>query len=182
MDCFDHAVDYVLRNEDGLNENKNDRGGITNHGISLRFLKSIPSKRLRNYGIFTDQVCEDDIRNLTLEQAKNIYRGEFWDHAPFDEIRSQRIINFMFDMAVNMGISAAIKCAQRAVWAVMKKRLILIDDGILGAETLQMINQCSLVILPAMRSERAGYHRLDVERHPDQEVNLKGWLNRAYSE
>lgn len=48
MSDFDTAVNYVLRNERGLNESKNDRGGITNFGISLRFLKTVPSENLKN--------------------------------------------------------------------------------------------------------------------------------------
>lgn len=184
MDSFDIAFAYMLHNEvpeknvDQIVDNPRDPGGITKYGISLRLLRSICLDKLKNYGIYSAE--PSDIINLTFEQAKLLYMGEFWEHAPFCKINDQDVVNFMFDMAVNMGISPAIKCTQRACWAVKQDRNAIIDDGILGDETLYLIAECSKFLLPAMRSERAGYYKLVVERNSTQKEFLEGWLNRSY--
>lgn len=178
MSDFDSAISYVLRNEQGLVNNSHDNGKITNHGISLRFLKNLPPESLKHYGIFED-VSEQTIRDLTLDQAKHIYRDEFWINAPFDKIGNQEHCNYIFDMAISMGVAPAIKCVQRACWAVMKRR-DLIDDGILGVKTLDAIKICGFLMMPPMRSERAGYYRLVVQSDNNEKEFINGWLNRAY--
>lgn len=177
---FDQAVEYVLSREGGLSENPKDSGGTTNFGISLRFLKSI--ENVKKYGVFGDILEEDDIRHLTRDQAKALYKGEFWDHAPFEKLHSQNIANYLFDAAVNMGIAPAIKCAQRSCWAILKKKNVVVDDGILGNQTIDSINHCGFYLLPVLRAERAAYYRSIVASNPDQKVFLEGWLNRAYNE
>lgn len=180
MGEFNSAVVYVLQNEGGLQEDPKDSGGITNYGISLRFLRSI--KDSKKYGINAETINSETIKELTLDQAKSIYKQEFWDHAPFERINNQNNCNFIFDMAVNMGISPAIKCAQRSCWAVLKQRNILVDDGILGNQTIELMNRCSIYLLAAMRSERAGDYRLIAEKNPNDKEYLNGWLNRSYGE
>jgi len=179
---FTEAVQYVLDREGELSENPNDPGGITKYGISFRFLKSLPLDKLRSYGIFVSEtITEDDIRELTLDQAKSIYKGEFWDHAPFEDLTSQAIANYIYDMAVNMGIAPAIKCAQRACWSIINRYASIVDDGILGTNTIAQINKAfPSCMLYAMRSERAGYYRLLVECNPNQREFLDGWLRRSY--
>jgi len=179
MSEFKIAVEYVIGKEKELEEDPNDPGGITKYGISFRFLKSIAPEKLRAYNIPV-YITEDTIRDLKIEQVIEVYRGEFWDHAEFCSINNQNNCNFIFDMAVNMGIAPAIKCAQRACWSVLKDRTSVIDDGILGNKTISLINQCSSYLLPAMRSERAGEYRIIVEKQPKESKYLDGWLNRSY--
>lgn len=180
MSDFEGAVNYVLRNEGGFNKTADDAGGTTNYGISLRFLREIPPERLKKYAIYED-VSDTTIETLTMEQAKLIYQGEFWYHAPFDKIVNQAHCNYIFDMAVNMGIGHAIKCVQRACWAVMKRWDLLPDDGVMGAKTLSAIQQSGFLIMPALRAERAAYYRAIIEQTPSQKKFLSGWLNRTYN-
>lgn len=176
---FEPAVEYVLSEEGGLVENPNDLGGITNHGISLRFLKSVEREHLKRAFIF-DEVTEETIRRLDIGQAKSLYHSEFWERAPFDQIVHQMHCNYIFDMAVNLGISPAIKCVQRACWAVMKKWELLPDDGILGENTLSSLRYCGFLIMPALRAERANHYRNIVNNHPEQKEFLRGWYDRTY--
>lgn len=179
MSDFDEAISFVIRHEGGLNVNQNDRGGITNHGISLRYLRGLVTSDLVKYGIF-ETPSEETIKELTLAQAKNIYYGEFWLNAPFERIDNQEHANYIFDMAVNLGISPAIKCVQRACWAVMRRWDHLIDDGILGNKTIETIHRCGFMIMPAIRAERGNYYRNIVKNNPDQKEFLDGWYNRTY--
>lgn len=177
MSDFEQAFKYLMKNEQGLEVDPNDAGGITNYGISLRFLKSLPADKLRTYGIF-EEVSEQTIRDLRLDQAKSIYKGEFWSAAPFERLRNQDVCNYLFDSAVNMGVAPAIKCAQRACWSIMRK-CDLLDDGVLGDRTLAIFGLCGNLMMAAMRSERAGYYRL-IEHIGNNAQFIKGWLTRAY--
>lgn len=181
MSDFEPAVSYVLDNEKGFIDNPNDSGGATNFGISLRFLKNLSVELRKKYSIFDPEITVETIKNLKIDQAKTIYKGEYWDNAPFEKIMRQNHGNYIFDMAVNMGISPAIKCVQRACWAVMSRWELLVDDGILGDNTLSMINQSGLFLLPPIRAERGNYYLKLVEKEPQNREFLNGWYNRTYN-
>lgn len=181
MTSFDSALTYVLSNEGGLVENPNDPGGITKYGISLRFLKSIPEDLLKHYGLIVGKsIDKNDIKSLTLNQASEIYRQEFWCHIPFELIFDQSLVNYIFDMCVNMGIAPAVKCVQRSCWSFFTQKDIIHDDGIMGDKTIALLNKMNWNIMPALRSERAAYYRLLAEQNPHEKEFLEGWLNRAY--
>lgn len=182
---FDAAFNYVIANEtrkdnvDEVSNNPNDAGGITKYGVSLRFLKSFSDEKLRSYGIFVEEVTDQDIINLTIDQAKAIYKGEFWDHLPFEKINVDAIRNYIFDMAVNMGLAPSVKCTQRACWALGHYGA-LTDDGIMGHNTIYAISNAGTYLIYPLRSERANHYRMLVERNPAQIVFFDGWLNRTY--
>jgi lysozyme family protein len=182
MADFDPAVEFVLGNEDGLEENPDDNGGITNHGISLRFLKSIPDERLKAMGFpVSEHIDADFIRKLTIPQAKLVYKSEFWNTAPFSQIPYQKIANVIFDAAVNMGMAQAIKCVQRAICATQANEKAVPVDGVLGANTIRYITLSGFSLLPAIRSERAGAYRLICSTYKNQAKFLDGWLKRSYN-
>lgn len=178
---FKEIINIVITYEQGLVENKNDDGGITNMGISLRFLKNVPRETLKKCGFICEIITKDDIVNLTYDQAASLYYYEFWVKSRFEDINNFSICRYVFDCAINMGISPAIKILQRAICASYKNR-ITAEDGILGDNTLHRVNNIFAMqnILIALRSERAGYYRSIVVKQTENEVFLEGWLNRAY--
>ena len=87
-EIFNEAVEFVLRWEGGYTNDPNDPGGETKYGISKRAYPDI------------------DIKNLTLDEAKDIYYHDYWLKADCDHYLFPA--NFlMFDTSVNMGISRA---------------------------------------------------------------------------
>ena len=178
MGHFVPAVKYVLSNENGLIENAKDPGSINNHGISLRFLRTFDTEKLKSYGIF-EEPNDKTVRELTVEQAEKIYHQEYWLHTRFQEIHDQYLCNYLFDMAVNMGISPTIKALQRACWSACNAKNFIKDDGILGEQTIRCVNMSSK-IFAALRSERAADYKLTVAYHPEQREFLESWLVRAY--
>jgi len=103
MLTFDQAFDRVLGNEGSYVYHPQDPGGETNWGISKRSYPNL------------------DIKALTREQAKTIYKRDFWDVAGdcHPAIKFQ-----VFDFAVNSGISTAIRKLQAALGVA--------DDGVFG--------------------------------------------------
>lgn len=92
---FEVAVERTLSHEAGYVFHPRDPGGETKWGISKRSYPHL------------------NIKDLTREDAKLIYKRDFWDEcgAGLDDSMMYQV----FDAAVNHGISTAIRMAQRAV-------------------------------------------------------------------
>lgn len=85
---FERALEFTLTWEGGFVDNPTDPGGVTKYGISQKAYPDL------------------DIRNLTIEQAKEIYKRDYWDRAACDNYLTPMDI-IMFDTAVNMGVNRA---------------------------------------------------------------------------
>lgn len=110
MSFFDECFTRLLGNEGGYVNNPKDLGGETNWGISKR---SYP---------------ELDIKNLTQDAAKAIYKRDFWEKCRCDELPP--VVAFaIFDCAVNSGNLQAVKLLQKTVGVA--------EDGIIGPVTLR---------------------------------------------
>jgi len=93
---FDAVFDRLLGHEGGYVDNPKDPGGETNWGISKRSYPNV------------------DIKNLTREGAKAIYKKDFWNAVHADTLPSSVAFQ-LFDFAVNSGISTAIRYFQRSL-------------------------------------------------------------------
>lgn len=161
MSNFNKAVDIVLAHEGGYVNNVNDPGGETKYGISKR---SYPN---------------EDIKNLTLTRAKEIYFADFWKPYKYDQIVSDNVATKIFDTAVNTGAKRAFRFAQQAVNTLGKNIGV---DGIFGNGTLAAINSVSPdAFLTAYRTIQADYYKSIVAANPSKGVFLRGWLARAAS-
>jgi lysozyme family protein len=159
-DKFLKAFDYMLKHEGGYVNDSADPGGETRYGISKRSYPNL------------------NIKDLTLDQAREIYHRDFWTKAKCESINDENIATKFFDLAVNMGINQAVKLIQRALRAAGTQ---VVEDGVIGPITLAAINKADPTdLLAALKSEAAGYYRLIAQANPSQKKFLDGWLNRAY--
>lgn len=110
---FDTAFERVLSYEGGYIQDPRDPGGETKFGISKR---AYPM---------------EDIKGMTLDRAKVIYRRDYWGAAGCDTLPAGLRLH-VFDLAVHSGVRAAIKALQRAVGEA--------PDGILGPRTLLAVD------------------------------------------
>ena len=115
---FDKIIEFILSIEGGYVNNPNDPGGETKYGISKRRYPNL------------------DIKNLTKEQAKQLYYKDYW-HPSKSYALPSRIDAIHFDAAVNLGIKRANKLLQQSVNNISKHKLIV--DGIIGPKTLGTI-------------------------------------------
>lgn len=179
MSVFELAIPVVLLHEGVMSQDKDDRGGSTHYGISLRFLKTL--RELDEQGFMVGDFNEDgvinaqDIQELTRGDAIALYRQYWWAPHRYERINDQALATKTFDLTVNMGSVASHRCLQRAVRAVNGH--CLVEDGLFGPKTLMAVNNVAAErLLAAYRSEAAGYYR---SLH--QSCFEKGWLNRAYA-
>ncbi len=177
MSNFSRAIPHILEHEGGFVNHKNDPGGATNYGVSLRYL----TKRGDLLGDFDGDghVDIDDILAMTKEDARGVYRAGFWDPNKLDQVKSQLVATKIFDMCVNMGSKQAWKIAQRAAGSLGKP---LIDDGIVGPNTLKVINSLDhfdydLVI--KIRELQKSFYTGIMKRKPKLQSFALGWYRRA---
>lgn len=181
---FDKAIDTILTNEGGYVNNAKDPGGATSLGISLRFLKDYAQSNPGDFDTFDvdddGDIDAQDIKGLTKEGAKYLYKKQFWDKFKYDQIKNFLIARKVFDLCVNMYAAQAHKVVQRAIRAASGIKLL--EDGILGPKSIAAINSADQTsLLAAIRSEAAGFYRLLAATKPDLQGFLQGWLSRAYS-
>ena len=162
MANFNVFLRKLLRIEGGYVNHKNDRGGCTNKGITLNTFRTY-------YGAGLD--C-DDLKNLTENQAGDIYKKEYWDKCSADKIADSNLAYLLVDFAVNSGPKTAIKTLQEIVGVEV--------DGIIGNNTLFAINSYynPKELFDLLLEARKNYYYKLVEEDESQEVFLKGWLNR----
>lgn len=183
MSEFDTAIATVIRHEGGFVNHIKDPGGATNYGISLRFLESVGDFDGDGWldGDFDHDgdVDVDDIRGMTEEQAIGFYYTHWWEKYNYSYIHDQGVATRVFDIAVNMGGKQAHKLLQRSVRAFS---VHLVDDGILGPKTLQIINTAPPALLEAAyRAQLDGFYRMLVALKPEARSDfLNGWLNRVH--
>lgn len=109
MTDFDQAFESVIGHEGSYVNDPRDPGGETKFGISKR---SYPY---------------ENIRSLTLERAKEIYRRDFWSKIRGDELPYPVAFN-LFDGAVNSGVGNSVRWMQRVADVA--------DDGKIGPITM----------------------------------------------
>lgn len=118
---FDAAMRFVLKHEGGLSEDPRDTGGITKHGISIKFAGSI------HFDLDGDgKTTAADIRALDTGHAKAIYREHFWDRL-YCDLLPGGIDLLVVDGAINQGVNRMARLLQRS--------LGLVDDGVLGPKS-----------------------------------------------
>jgi len=162
---FNAAVAVVLKHEGGYLED-HQTGEISKFGLTAEFLRSI--------GLPHDR---DSVRNLTQEQAIEIYRVHWWQKYGFERIQDQRVATKFFDLAVNLGPQRATRLLQQAL---VRCGAQLEVDGILGDRTIAAANKAPAeCVLNQLRALAAEHYRTLAAKDPKYLPYLKGWLERA---
>jgi lysozyme family protein len=146
---FDQAFDRLISNEGGYVNNPADPGGETKFGISKRSYPNL------------------DIANLTRDQAKEIYKADFWERGQMDQFYGAVAFQ-VFDAAVNHGIETALRLLQRAAGVA--------DDGHIGPLTVAAIKAKSVTdMLMLFIANRIRFWT----KLSTWATFGKGWANRA---
>ena len=154
MKTFNEIIEKVLEHEGGYVNDPKDLGGETKYGITKRFYPEV------------------DIKNLTIKEAKEIYKRDYWDKNRIESV-PQELWHIFFDMCVNMGRRTAVKILQRA--ANSKGRNIDVDGG-LGPMTIKALKG---VATERVRAYRVKYYVDLVNKKPKQEKFYFGWFRRS---
>jgi len=148
---YNEAVELILEHEGGYVNHPEDPGGETNMGISKR---SYPN---------------EDIKGMTKDRAKEIYKQDFWDKVKGDELPAP-VALVCFDIAVMSGSRRACRMLQKAVGV---KR-----DGIIGPVTLKAVREAYRASEDVLVSQLSHIRLEFYKRLKHFETFGRGWTNR----
>ncbi len=158
--AFDRAFEAVIGVEDGYVDHPLDKGGPTKWGISY---KSYPYM---------------NIKDLSVDQAKGIYKRDYWDKLGLDTVRDYNIATEIFDTGVNMGIMASGKITQTALNYLGSNLKV---DGLIGPKTLKELNRYPYPrdLVKALNGVQFAEYLDIVKGDFTQKVFARGWLKRV---
>lgn len=163
---FTEILDRVLEHEGGLVDHPDDPGGITNLGISFRA---------------HPELGRDGIRNLTVEQAREIYHADYWRPLGLDDLQvSDAVKGPIFDHAVNAGQARAVRLLQQTC-NLLEGRKRLVVDGQLGPRTKAVTQAWGDLLVRPYTAVRIGYYEGLAAANPRFRTFIRGWSRRARS-
>jgi len=173
MKPFDYAFEQTLLLEGGYSNDPADRGGRTNWGITEKTL---------NDAYLAGIVSTWDVSELNREEARLIYKAFYWNPLKLDAVLAPSIAAEIFDTAVNMGKTAAVKIVQETLNYLGETLSV---DGVMGMKTLGALNKwCT-------RDDRALFICLNgfqfkryvqiIENNVTQKRFARGWTKRIQS-
>ena len=154
---WDKAFDLVIVNEGGYVDNSQDPGGATNWGCT----KAVWEKYVGH------EVTKDDIKALTKEDVKPLYKRNYWDAIHGDAIPSG-LDYCIFDCAINSGVGRAAKFIQEIVGVSA--------DGAIGNNTVTAITQINSITLINEFSDKRQAFLESLKTFP---TFGKGWTKRV---
>ncbi|MEV8465287.1 glycosyl hydrolase 108 family protein [Fluviibacterium sp. DFM31] len=154
---FGKCLEIIFMHEGGYSDHPKDPGGATNMGITHKTLAAWRGQ----------PVTRDDVRNLTREEAGEIYRANYWNALSCDSLPAG-VDLVAFDFGVNAGVRRSAKLLQKLVHVEQDGQIGPITVG--AAQTLEPEH-----IINAFSDGRMEHYRsLDT-----WETFKKGWTRRT---
>ena len=161
MNAIDDIIDDLLAREGGFSNLAQDRGGATNYGITQGTLS----------GWLKRNATVDDVKALTAETARDIYRQLYYVEPGFTCIADPDLLGLVVDSAVQHGNRTVIRWLQRSCDVA--------QDGVLGPTTATAIeSHGGAWLYRRVLAIRIGYYFSIIADHPAQSIFAKGWFNR----
>lgn len=144
---FAAVMDEVFKHEGGLSMHRGDPGNWTSGRVGVGELRGT------NFGIASHAHPTVDIRNLTKEQAREIYRRHYWNPIRGDDLPAGLDLVTM-DPAVNSGVARGVRWLQEALGGGVAV------DGRVGPQTLGAAAQAAPVpVIQRACARRMGFLR-----------------------
>ncbi|MCP2004549.1 UNVERIFIED_ORG: lysozyme family protein [Buttiauxella agrestis ATCC 33320] len=160
---IEDALIFTLKNEGGYSEHPDDKGGATNKGITIGTLSTYLGRK---------DVSKDEVKNLSYETIKMIYKRYYWDALNLDAVQDQSIATALFDIGIVCGTGTAIGFCQEILGLPQTRKM--------DTATLNKINSTTdEELIPPFAERTISYFDAIVAKKPSQAVFLKGWKNRA---
>jgi lysozyme family protein len=159
---------YLLRDEGGFINRKDDHGGPTKWGITLDDLTEWRK---------VDNLTIQDLENMPLTEAEDIYYTHYLKPLGCEQMKSSGVAVCLADTGILYGVVTTIHFAQKVCNGFGYSLTV---DGLAGPATIQAINKCNPTLFIK------DFHglilaRIDyiVAQDPSQKVFYDGWLARA---
>jgi len=160
----------LISQEAGFVDDPDDSGGATKYGITNLSLS-----------LWRDQrVTTEDVKQLTIEEATQIYFQRYWLTPNLRELKDFWVKEFLFDWGVNSGPITVIKLFQDYIGTVPDGHIGPVTSKVLDEyiDTYRGLEQVAYGMLVDMRII---YYVRVVKRDLSQIKFLEGWIDRANS-
>lgn len=156
---------FIKSWEGGFVNHPADPGGATNTGVTISTWKK------QGYDKDGDgDIDVDDLRIISEEDARAIFRDNYWSRWKAAQIHDQSIANILVDWVWSSG-AYGIKIPQRMLGVKI--------DGIVGPKTLAALNsQIPYSFFHELKEERRAYLERICVTTPTLKKFLKGWNRR----
>lgn len=162
---WDKSFDHVIAHEGGFSADTRDPGNKLPDGRPGSTMWGCTQANWEAY--IGKQVTHDDMRALTKEDVKPLYKRDYWDAVKGDDLPAG-VDYAVFDMAINGGPGRAKKLLQTALGVTA--------DGAIGPGTLAAIQAADGVeLLQKFSDAKEAFYR----SLPTFETYGKGWLRRV---
>jgi lysozyme family protein len=161
----DALIASLIRREGGFVDHAADRGGATKYGITIGTLRDWRRA----------PVSRDDVQNLTVEEATEIYRSRYFTASGFDQIEDPKLQELLFDFAVLSGVPRATQGLQEALGPAAGTA-----DGVMGPKTMAALKNYQddrRILFLRVKCERLEQF-VRILSNPSQSVFAQGWANR----
>lgn len=164
---FNSVIGNSFDFEGGYSNNRYDRGGETNYGITNIFMeqykKALPDGKVK------------PVKEITKEDAYNMYNA-MWNQHNLGYIKDKGIATLLNDYMIN---SNEWKVAKRVQDILNQKGHSIKVDGLFGTKTLEAINNTDKEwLIEKILIDRYNNYRKQVKDEQSQIHNYKGWINR----
>ena len=165
IENFEQSFNLVIKSEGGFTNDQRDSG---NHLPDGRQGSTMLGCTQANWEAYVGhQVTQDDMKKLTKDDVKPLYKKNYWDAVMGDSLPSG-LDYAAFDFAINAGSNASRKMVQIAVGVN--------NDGIFGPATLKAIqNADAKDVLGKFTSAKIKFY----QSLSNFDVYGKGWLKRC---
>ena len=164
MADFTPFIAPLLKREGGYVNDKDDSGGETKWGITIAVA--------REFGY------TGDMKDLTKEQATEIYAKMYWKPNNLDKVKNQSVAEFIGDVGVNMGIWRAAIMTQYILNKFFGKNLDL--DGKMKRLTVEAVNSVDQAALfLRWQRLRKGYYAY-ISNQPTRDVSLDSYFETLH--
>ena len=161
---FEKAFHELIMIEGGYVNDPTDRGGETKYGISKRAYPNV------------------DIRNLTIEGAKDIYLEDYWKASGSHHMLNYDLALELFDTGVNMGQGISRRFLQEALNLMNRNGRDFPNlevDGKIGPITITAYRKVDdKILLKVLNGLQFMRYVWICRERPDQEKYFNGWMKR----
>ena len=163
---FESALAFTLTEEGGYSDDKRDRGGQTNYGITQRTLDVFN---------VTHGLPKESVHDIDRDKAALVYQLNYWTPAHCAAM-PDKLGMCVFDFAVNSGVHQALATLQTCLGSG--------PDGRWGLKTAAVLASYldKIGLEPLLNSyldARRDFCQDIVERNPGQHIFLADWEKRV---
>lgn len=165
IENWDQSFEMVIAHEGGFTNDQRDTGNRLPDGRQGSTMLGCTQANWEAY--VGHQVTQDDMKKLTKDDVKPLYKKNYWDAVRGDELPTG-VDYAAFDFAINAGPSASRKMIQRALGVTA--------DGAFGPMTMAAIEKADAKDLMHKFSEaKTNFYK----SLGNFNVYGKGWLRRV---